>query len=254
MPTHPSHCGRWKQMQRSTAIHMERGGMCVWGGGGGTKLEISISGRKIIGVIEVEDTKTWHTKSTKQGSHGLTEPDEASQGSAWSLSDLLCTYGCKLGVCVVLLTMGASEITLLSDLGTLFLLLGCLVQPCIWGLWLVLFYFVLSCLDVVSWWLALFWRDTEGGVDLGKRWSVCSALKWMGRGNCGSEVWEKHLSSVFVFFLKKENKVIFPSKGLQSFNKWKTGRMKGRTQIPGLREISWSPGGFISGRTEPMKG
>jgi hypothetical protein len=47
-------------------------------------------------------------------------------------------------------------------LGTLFLLLGYLVQPWYEGFCLILLYFVLPHLLVVSWRPALFWREMEG--------------------------------------------------------------------------------------------
>lgn len=75
--------------------------------------------------------RTWTTKSTKQGSHGLTETKVASTRPAWICTRSSCVcYDCSLSVFVELLTVEVCiSLTLLSALRTLFLLLDYLVQP-----------------------------------------------------------------------------------------------------------------------------
>jgi hypothetical protein len=75
---------------------------------------------EVRGVGGRDTRKTWHTESTNQGSHGLTEAGMASTGP-------VC-YGCWLGVLVRLLMVGASvSLTLLPAHGTLFFLLSYII-------------------------------------------------------------------------------------------------------------------------------
>jgi hypothetical protein len=75
--------------------------------------------------------------------------------------------------------MGAGvSLTLLPALRTLFLLIGCLVQPQYERFHLVLLFLVLFCLVVVPWRPNPFWRE-----------------KWRGTGSRGQDRW-KHLGEV----------------------------------------------------------
>lgn len=76
---------------------------------------------------------------------------------AWELhgsapGPLCRCYECSLGVLVEFLTTGVGvSLTLLPAPRTLFLLLGCFVQPQYESFCLVLLCVVLSCLAAVSW-------------------------------------------------------------------------------------------------------
>ena len=65
-------------------------------------------------------------------------------------------HAISFGVVTGFLTVGDVSLTLLPALGTLFLLLGCLIQLLCEDFGLVVLYFVLPCLDVLSWRFALF--------------------------------------------------------------------------------------------------
>lgn len=94
--------------------------------------------------------------------------------------------------CYVGASVGAGvSLTLLPVFGTLFLSLGCLDKLHYEGFCLVLLYFVLSCLVIVSWRPALIWRKMmRGDVDLGKRRDGRS-LAESGKKN----LWSKHRNS-----------------------------------------------------------
>lgn len=80
----------------------------------------------------MEDTRRpWPSETTKQGSHGLMETEEASVGLQ-GLYQVLGIYAMAVSVafCHVFLTVGGSiSLILLPVHRTLFFLLGCLIQP-----------------------------------------------------------------------------------------------------------------------------
>lgn len=78
------------------------------------------------------DTRiTCSSKSTKQGTYGLTELEASSIGVCRSLYQVLCKDIVAVSLfCVTSLKVRVGmSLTPLSDLGALFLLLGYLVQP-----------------------------------------------------------------------------------------------------------------------------
>lgn len=91
--------------------------------------------------------------------------------------------------------MKGVSLTLLSDLRTLLLLLGWLVQPLYKGLCLVLLHLVLFCLAVLSWRPDFFSEEEIEGECIWGRgeeegiWEVCRR-----RGNlCGDVLFERRL-------------------------------------------------------------
>lgn len=73
--------------------------------------------------------RTWPTKLSKQGSYGLTESEMASTGLVWvCIRSSAYDIAVSLTVFMELLTVGTDvSLALLPALGTLFLLLSCLV-------------------------------------------------------------------------------------------------------------------------------
>lgn len=80
-------------------------------------------------------------KSIKENSKGLTETEVAIRGPVWlCVCCVLCIYVMVvlLGDLVRILTVGVGVYLVLSPVpGTLFLLLGYLIQPCYEGIYLV---------------------------------------------------------------------------------------------------------------------
>jgi hypothetical protein len=91
------------------------------------------------------------------------ETEMASMEPAW-----VCTRSSVYGKAVSLVFLEDSSESL-SALETLFLLLGCLVQPRYESFYLVLLYLVLPCVAVMSWRTTLFCSQNKVGVDLGER-------------------------------------------------------------------------------------
>lgn len=106
----------------------------------------------------------------KQGSHGLTEREEASTGPA-SICEMSSL--CVMAVSLVFMRDSYNErgvsLVLLPTLETFSLLLGCFVQPWYEDFCFVLVCLVLCCLAVISQVSALFWRGNRRGSGSGKR-------------------------------------------------------------------------------------
>lgn len=89
-----------------------------------------------------------------------------------------------------------------------FLPLGWLAQVPYEGCYLVLLYLVSSCLTVVSWKPALFWRRSRGGVDLGEKEGV-GVGEMSGRGGGGRNCGQNVLYERTIYFLLKEESYIW---------------------------------------------
>lgn len=108
--------------------------------------------------------RTWPTKSTTQGAYRHPETQVVSirttrvcTRSSEFMFWLLAWWFCK--------TPNSGNRYVYDSwlvLGTLFLLLGCHIQPWFEGLCLLLLSIVLSCLVIISWMSALFWRKRDG--------------------------------------------------------------------------------------------
>lgn len=158
--------------------------------------------------------KTWLIESINQGSHGLTDSN-GKHGVCMCLHLLWLLVWCFLR----LLTVGAGvSLIFLPALGTLFLLLGCFVQPRYEGFCLVALYLVLSCLAVVSCRPDLFWRGNGRGVDLGREEVVQKSYKKWRKGKLwlGYIVWERNLFSIKIW--KKEAN-LFPWQGIYGMHR-----------------------------------
>jgi hypothetical protein len=142
---------RWRESQgwRSPL------GPCPWSSGNPWKRG------KYVGARRVQDTRrAWATESTKECSWGSQVLNQQSQSLHRPvLSPLHICYSCWLSIWGRLLTVLLGVLPLLPALGTLFLLLGCLVQPRCEGMCLVLLYLLVPCSVDIPQRPGLFWWE-----------------------------------------------------------------------------------------------
>lgn len=98
---------------------------------------------------------------------------------------VLCIYAMAVNLVLNSYQWQQMPLTLLSNLGTVFLLLVCLDQPWYDDFWLVLLYFVLSCPAVVSLRSPFLWRRMEGWLALREGGSERELEE---KRNCGWDV------------------------------------------------------------------
>lgn len=185
---------------------------------------------RIVGARGVEGTtRTQPTESTKEDSQGLRDWN-THHGACMDLNrPLHSCYGCLWGG-------GVSDS---AALGTLFLPLGCFIQPCYAGLCLVLLHPGMPCLVDITERSALFWKEEMWNGYEGHR-----RLGELGRVEGGQTAAIMHCSRLWDLFQNTPNAILFTLNinllGCVCVRAWRTCGGQGTTFRIRVSPTLWS--------------